>query len=211
MKPKPNARAALLICAAILCCAGPTAATAAKDDTQNVLAPPDPPATGGPKPDWMQYQSPYAGTENDVSAANHTSEEILSWGSRAVADALTFQPQDFTGQIKGMQKYFIQSGWGDFAGYLKESQLLGVAQSGKYTINTIANGVPMIVDSGATGGVWQWTVTVPVMISVSAADAQGVLQPVSNRKARVRMIISRVPPGGGGDDGVAITGWKAEG
>jgi hypothetical protein len=185
----------------------PCGVRAETGDAAQALSPPGAIMPQGETPDWGQYKDPYAGEVANLANANRTGEEITAWGSKAVAEALSFTPNDFEKQIRESQKYFMQTGWADYAEYLKNTQLLGIAQSGKYAIAAIPNGEPMITDSGAQNGAWHWTLNVPVIISVSTPDPSGALQTVSTRKTRLTLVLSRVAEGG--DDGIAVAGWKA--
>lgn len=161
----------------------------------------------GDQPGWMQYKSPYAAEENDIANANRTSDEIMAWGDRVVADTLSFTPDNYKEQLKASQKFFVQTGWQDCVAYLKEAKLLESVQGG-YAVATIADGPPILVNSGAQDGAWHWELSVPIITSLSAKDPQGEQQTLSNKKGRLRLLLKRVAEGG--DDGLAVVSWRAE-
>lgn len=173
------------------------------DDPLNVVAPAATPAAEAPG--WMQYNDPYA-TTNNLGSANRTSDEILAWGEKAVADSLSFTAGEFNQTIRTNKKYFLKDGWAEYGAYLKDSKLLGVAQSNKYYINTIVNGTPMIVNSGALNGIFRWVVSVPIITTVNQSNTSGEQKPISSSKLKIDLMISRV--GKGGVDGVAVEKWR---
>lgn len=159
-----------------------------------------------PKADWMNFDNPY-GEKDSLAKANHTSDEVMAWSARAVSDTLTFKDNGFNAQVKAAQKFFNQAGWAEYAAYLTDSKLLEAGRSGKYVITTISDGAPMILNSGAVNGAWHWTMSVPVITSVSQGGVPAFeAKTLSTRKARIRLEITRVAEGG--DDGLAVESWK---
>jgi hypothetical protein len=160
-----------------------------------------------PQPDWMQYKNPYAGEQTDITKAHRSNAEILAWSSKAVAEALSFPAGTFDARVKGLQPYFVKAGWISYADYLRRMNLLDVARGGKYAIVTAADGDPMLANDGAMSGAWHWEVSVPVIISITQADASGAARTVSSSKSRIDILASRVPADG--VDGIAIESWTA--
>ncbi len=160
------------------------------------------------KPDWMQYKSPYVGEENDIANAHRTSDEIMAWGSKIAADALSYDLSNFTSHADTLKTSFVQSGWGDYVTYLKDMKLLDVARSGKYMIATASNGDPMILNSGNMNGAWHWEISVPIITSINQPDKEGSPQTVSTSKTRIKILLTRVAEGG--TDGIAVESWKLD-
>jgi hypothetical protein len=169
--------------------------------TVSAQAPPD-------TADWTQYKSPYAGEENDIANPNRTSDEVMAWGTKTVAEALTFGLSDFNARIKDLKRYFVQTGWADYAAYLKDSKLLDVARSGKYMVASASNGAPMILNKGPQNGAFHWEISVPVITSINQPSQSGEVQTVSSSRTYVKMLITRVAEGG--MDGMAIESWRVE-
>lgn len=180
-------------------------AAAQEKDPLDVVAPAAAPSADSPN--WMQYKNPYATTTGDVSAANRTSDEILAWSQKAIAEALSFEAGKFNDSIKGNKRFFLKDGWAEYATYLKDSALLGVAQADQYYISTIVDGTPMIVNSGSMGGVFRWVVHVPIITTVNQTDKDGEQKPVSSSKIAIDVMVSRVSQGG--VDGMAIERWRS--
>lgn len=172
------------------------------DIVSPLAAPPD-----APKPSWLEYKDPYAIAANDLTSANRTSDEIISWGQKAAAEALSFDAGQFNESIRTDKRFFMKEGWVEYTSYLKDSKILGVAQSNKYYINTIVDGTPMILNSGSLNHVFRWVVRIPIITTVNEPDAAGELKPISSSKIKIDMMISRVNQGG--VDGLAIEKWRA--
>lgn len=191
-----------LLLAALLFSAAPARAQEAAP------ASPPPPATQA-KPDWMAYQNPYAAVQKDLTAANRTNEEVISWASRAAAEVLTFPAASLQDRVKTLRPYFDQDGWAAYAAHLKATEIFAAAQDPSYAVATAADGDPMLANSGVQSDAWHWEVRVPVMTTISqkAADG-GEARAVSTFRTRLTLLIRRVAEGG--IDGLAIDGWSPQ-
>jgi hypothetical protein len=163
-----------------------------------------------PATDWMQYQNHYAGEQNNLANPNKTSEEITAWAQKAVADALSFTPEDLDEKIKAAKNMFIQRGWDEYAAYVRDAQLLDRVRTQKMSMNTILNGGAVIMGSEPINGVYRWLVRAPVMITfLRKEDATGMQKPAGTGKFNLTLQIMRVPQGQG-ESGIAIESWKVE-
>lgn len=160
-------------------------------------------------PSWMEYKNPYAGEQSDVTNPHRSGEEVVAWASKAVADALSFLPEDFNGQVNEIKGLFAKNGWQGYAAYLRDSKILELARSGKYTISTAANGDPMILRSGEAGGAYHWLVGVPIITSMQEPDENGKLRTAHSSKTIIQISMGRVAEGGG-EDGIVIDGWAED-
>ncbi len=174
------------------------------------VPPPPAAAPAAPAADWMQYQNHYAGEQNNLANPNKTTEEITGWAQKAVADALSFTPEDLDEKIKAAKNMFVERGWNEYAAYVRDAQLLDRVRTQKMSMSTILNGGAIIMGSEPIEGVYRWLVRAPVMITFLRKDAAtGEQKPAGTGKFNLTLQILRVPQGQG-DDGVAIESWKVD-
>jgi len=207
---------ASLIAAALFCACPATAQTppeqAPAAQTQPAPEQPPPDAAAAPaKPDWLAYKNPYVGEENDIANPHRTSDEIATWAQQAATDALSFSPADYQDKLNGFKKYFAPQGWQLYAAYLKDSNLLAMVNDDGYSVGTIVDHHPEIINSGAVDGVYHWIVKMPVTISFFTTDTGGKIKPGTAGKYTLFMDMTRTTGGGQDDgDGVAISNWRVD-
>jgi hypothetical protein len=168
-----------------------------------------PEAETAPAPtDWMTYKNPYVGEENDIGNPHRTPDEIATWAQQAATDVLSFTPADYKDKLNGFKKYFVPQGWQLYTAYLKDSNLLSMVTDQGYSVGTIVDSHPEIVNSGAVDGVYHWIVKAPVTISFFITDASGKIKPGAAGKYNLFIDMARVAAGG--QDGVAISNWRVD-
>jgi len=168
-------------------------------------APAPAPAPAAPGKSLWDY-NPYSGEGDDLKKANRTQDEILSWAEQRVTEVLSFTPETVDAKLGTMKKNFVQQGWAEYAAYLKESDLLDRVRGQGYTVSTILNGDPLILNSGTVGGTYHWLLELPMMVTLLRNDSEGVPQPMSGGTFRLQLQVGRVASQG--VDGMAIESWK---
>ncbi|MFH1157576.1 MAG: DotI/IcmL family type IV secretion protein [Pseudomonadota bacterium] len=157
------------------------------------------------RPSWLEYKSPYVGEENDIANPHRTTGEIASWAQQAAADSLSFSRADYKIKLNGFKKYFVPEGWKFYAAYLKNTRLINMVVDDGYTVGTIVNDLPEIVNQGVSNGVYHWIVRMPITISFFSAGPQGVSRPGASGKYLLLLDVGRVAEGG-----IAIMSWAVE-
>lgn len=164
-----------------------------------------------PAADWMTYKNPYTAKTEDLATAHRTADEVLSWSSQAVANALSFPATGFNDYVRGLKPMFLETGWAGYAAHLKSSGLADAARGGQYSVTTVALGDPRILRSGAAGGAWRWEVAVPVLTSLTQPDETGQPRTASSTRTEINLLLTHVAEDPrGAKDGLAIEGWTAQ-
>ena len=161
-----------------------------------------------PLPAWLQYHTPYQGKQNDLSNPHRTPDEIMSWAQRLVVELLSMNPGDYGRKFNEYKKYFLPTGWNDYGAYMQNSHLLNMVTQQGYTVSTIVEGEPMILNKGALGGTYHWLVQVPVVTSLYIAKP-GSSDTQNARNARFNVVIQvgRVKKGAD-DNNISIESWS---
>jgi len=154
-------------------------------------------------PSWLEYKNPYVGDGNSIANPHRTREEIASWAQQAAADSLSFSSANYKIKFKSFQKYFVREGWQFYIAYLRETKLINMVAEDGYTVGTIVNDLPKIINKGNYEGVYHWVVKMPITISFFSADTQKNPEPYASGKYLLFLDIWRVANGG-----IAIMDWK---
>lgn len=198
MSMKKILMAALL--AAILFAPSPASAQPPKAPAQPQQAP------AKAQPSWMEYKNPYVGEEDNIANPHRTAGEITAWAQQAAADSLTFSRGDYKGRLNGFKKYFVPQGWQYYAAYLKDSKLINMVVDDGYSVGTIVNELPEIVNQGPSEGVYHWVVKMPITISFFVVDQQqGSSRSSASGRYLLFLDVARVAEGG-----IAIVNWSVE-
>ena len=160
-----------------------------------------------PSDDWTKYHNPYAGEQNNLANPNKTADEIAAWAQKAVADALSFTPEDMDQKVAAAKKMFVEQGWAEYAAYVREAQLIERVRNQQMSMNTILNGDAVILGGDAVAGAYRWLVRAPVMITFLRKDATGEDKPAGTGSFLLTLQVARVD-NGQGVDGIAIESWK---
>lgn len=177
------------------------------------------PAPQGEKPAWATFTDHYSAKADDITQPNRTAEEIVAWGGGAVSEALSFQPSDFSEQIRVKQERFVKEGWKEYAKFLRNANILEPAQAGQYLITCITESAPIVVGSGEEDGAWAWTFQVPVTVSVAEGEVDketGEQKTLMTRRFHLTVKLTRVRVDDASsiateedpDSGIAIKGWQ---
>ncbi len=179
---------------------------------QSAAAPasPAPAATQQALPAWLQYHSPYAGKESDIANPHRTIGEIEIWAEQTAADVLSFNKRNYTPKMTGFQKYFTPSGWKQYADYLQSSRIVDMVGTDNYSVGTIVDERPLVINQGDVNGAYNWILRMPVTISFFTKDpVTGTEKTGPSAKFYLFMDVARVASGGG-ENGIAIADWRME-
>lgn len=177
--------------------------------------------------EWMEYKSPYVGEQNDLSNPHRTIEEILIWARERGTEVLSFssdveneimaenakinghdfKPEKMDDKLRRIRGYFTPEGWREYVIYVKQTRLADMVREKDYSVTTIVNGNPSVVDSGTVAGAYHWLVKLPLMITFIIRDSMGEPQPAPAADYELVMQVGR------NKDttdlaGIAIEGWK---
>lgn len=144
---------------------------------------------------------------------HRTPRELGIWVSQSVSEVLTFDSAHFDEQLKKAEPYFSPAGYNEFKNYLQQAELKNTLMNGNLKANVIVEQLPLLLNSGAVGGVFRWLYEVPVTISYTLRQ-QREIQPDKpgdmNRHINVRLQLGRYDDSSLGE-GVRIETWAVTG
>ena len=169
----------------------------------------DAPAGAPPKGDWMKYNTPYVGEENNPANPHRSAEEISIWAQKVVTDILSFSKANYKEKFVQFKKHFVPAGWNLYAAYLKNSKLLNRVIEEGFSVGTIATETPEIVQQGSASGAYHWIVRIPVTVGLFTVNPQGENVASATQKSILFIDIGRVE-GTEDEDGIAIHNWRMD-
>lgn len=190
---------------------------------------PEKPDPNVQKPDWMKYENPYVGEQNDLTNPHRTPEEVVAWVQNKATDMLTFTssdsiamkkadgadlstlPEEANIKLTRIKPTFSSQGWAEYANYMTvESGLIDMVRKQNRSITTIINGTGAVFEKGAAAGAYHWSVKSPVMISITGIDMDGSEKTLQSGKFQLVVQVGRIAQHSVEDDGLAIEGWKVK-
>ncbi len=168
--------------------------------TDTIIAVPAPAS----ETDWMQYKDAYVGEQNDLSNPNKTVEEVLTLAQGIATEALTFSPAKFNEEIAGIKPKFIPQAWSQYSAYLHGSKIVDMVSKQNYTLSTIIDGSPRMLDQMPAGGNYHWLVEAPLLMSFTGADGK-----TGTSKFKLVMQLGRIQADLDAY-GLAVENWRIE-
>lgn len=159
---------------------------------------------GGSRPVEMQNRS------SNLNMPHRTTREMSQWISAVTAETLTFMAADINQELAKTAPYFSKTGHEAYLAFLKEAAIVKALQSQKYTVRSIVQGMPLLLNEGAVEGRYRWLFEVPVMISYldrnmenySKTDAINKYMILTVQVGRVKEEVEEI--------GVVIESWAAK-
>jgi hypothetical protein len=111
------------------------------------------------------YQGYGADTQMSLDRPHRSAEELGSWLSDTVTNALTFTPNQSMQKLNEIKPLFTEAG---FQAYLLFMANAGLGDYLKYqtlTLTAIVNNTPILVGQGASAGRYAWAFEVPVVMT----------------------------------------------
>lgn len=163
------------------------------------------PPVSAPKPDWMNYRTPYGGEaqKNTLASPHRTTDEIIVIAGQIGVELLSLDTATYKEKLAEFKKYFVPQGWQLYAAYLKDTDIIGKVRDNGYSMRAIANGSADIVSQSAVNNVYHWVVKIPLTVSLAAAGAE------SSEKQVLFMDMMRVTEADG-NNGLAIVNWRMD-
>jgi hypothetical protein len=149
------------------------------------------------------------GEENDIANPHRTSDEMSIWAQETVADIMSFASGDYNGKLAQYRRYFTPEGWELYSNYLRDAKLLNIVSEQGYSIGTIVDSVPEIVNQGTSGGVYHWILKMPITISFFNADNVGNIKTGASGKYILYIDVMRIPETNSGEN-IAINNWRVD-
>jgi len=137
-----------------------------------------------------------------LSEANLSRPALLSWAAQSATETLTFGFHDYRRRLQEASRHFTRKGWGSFVKALQDSGLIEAVEENRQVISAAPRSAPTILAEGVMGGVYQWQVEMPMMVTYQIGQQQ------RNVSMNIRLNIVRVPKLES-PNGVGIEQWVA--
>lgn len=137
-----------------------------------------------------------------LNQPNMSTPALLSWAAQATSETMSFSFSNYRRNLQESSRHFTREGWEKFSGALQQARIIESIEENTQELTTVPRGAPILVSEGLAGGVYQWQVQIPVILTY-----------VSGSKRRsdnwmITLVIVRVPrlesP-----NGVGIAQWIA--
>ena len=122
-----------------------------------------------------------------LSEPNLSRPALLSWAAQSASETLTFGFHDYRRRLQEASRHFTRKGWGSFVKALQESGLIEAVEENRQVISAAPRSAPTILSEGIMGGVYQWQVEMPMMVTYQIGQQQ------RNVSMNIRLLIVRVP------------------
>lgn len=158
----------------------------------------------GDLPSWLHYQNPYQGEQDSLTNPHRTPDEITDWAQNILVEILSLTPENHNDKLRQHRPYFTQNGWSEYAQYMNTSGLLNLLRHQNYSLSTIIDGLPGILNRETTNTTYRWTIEVPVITSLNAQSGSP-----QNKPQRIVVQIVRTAADQSADENqVAIDRWS---
>lgn len=158
----------------------------------------------------FQPQNRYFATTEDgrvvpmvaLSEPNLSRPAVLSWAAQAASETLTFGFHDYRRRLQESSRHFTREGWASFVKALQESGMIESVEENRQVLSAAPRAAPTILAEGILGGVYQWQVELPMMITYQIG------QQTRNVSMNIRLTIVRMPKLES-PNGIGIEQWLA--
>jgi len=180
-------------------------AYAARENSQPALR------TTANTPAWAKYKEPYVGDYNNLAKPNRTNYEISNWAQKTVAEVLSFDPEKLERHLKKIKKYFVKKGWIKYARFLDKSKTINLVTDDGYSVRSIVNLPPDIINKGSEDKIYHWIVKMPITISIFKHDENNEIKTRASENYILYMDLIRVKNRGFDNSAnIAISDWEIE-
>ncbi len=122
-----------------------------------------------------------------LSEPNLSRPAVLSWAAQSASETLTFGFHDYRRRLQEASRHFTRKGWGSFVKALQESGMIESVETNRQVLSAAPRAAPTILSEGVLGGVYQWQVELPMMVTYQIGQQQ------RNVGMNIRLNIVRVP------------------
>ncbi|NBX67196.1 MAG: type IV secretion protein IcmL [Proteobacteria bacterium] len=122
-----------------------------------------------------------------LSEPNLSRPAVLSWAAQSASETLTFGFHDYRRRLQESSRHFTRKGWGSFVKALQDSGMIESVETNRQVLSAAPRSAPTILSEGILGGVYQWQVELPMMVTYQIGQQQ------RNVSMNIRLLIIRVP------------------
>ena len=133
-----------------------------------------------------------------LSQPNMDKFGVVSWAAIAVADAMTFDYNNYKTRTQKSYKYFTKTGWESFAGALAASRIIEGVVDQQLAVTAELRRAAELGQEGAKDGKYRWQVMIPLDLTYRRGPS------VRLDTAEITVIVERLPTS---PAGVGIVQW----
>jgi hypothetical protein len=134
--------------------------------------------------------------ETPVDEPNLSERELQNWVTMVVSESLAFQSGSVFPTYVRVADFYEREGMRQYQEFLKESNIVTNVMERGYQLSVLVEQQPLLLNSGALGGVYRWLYQVPITISfvpANVSDLYGQDSQIVTRKLTLRVQIKRTP------------------
>lgn len=133
-----------------------------------------------------------------LDKANMEPQELLSWASIAATSSMTFDPANPAGNFMTARGSFTDKGWAELLEATSKLGVLIAVYTDKQAVVATLAGEPEVQSAGAQGGLYRWTVIMPLLLTYSSGSTKTLNVTLSIQRSTAPENV----------DGIAISEWR---
>lgn len=104
---------------------------------------------------------------------NQTEDAVLKWSARVVSETMTFGFNDWLSTLERVEPNFTADGYDGVRGAFERSGFIQDVVDRRQLVSAVPAGPAVIARQGLIGGVYTWTVQVPIVITFTSGNRAG--------------------------------------
>jgi intracellular multiplication protein IcmL len=137
-----------------------------------------------------------------LNEPNLSTPALLSWVAQAASETMSFSFSNYRRSLQESSRNFTRTGWESFSTALQQSRIIESIEANTQEVTAVPRGAPVLNYEGVSGGVYQWRVQIPMILTYVSGSKQRTDNWI------ITLVVVRVPrlesP-----NGVGIAQWIA--
>lgn len=126
-----------------------------------------------------------------ISQPHRTRREMQIWVVDTVSELLNFDQENKNELLRLARPSFSAAGLAQYQEWMNSFDMAAKAGTGEGRLSAIVDDAPIMLNSGAIGGVYRWLFDVPVVISLLPPQSSRSDTPIESRKVMLRLQAAR--------------------
>jgi hypothetical protein len=151
------------------------------------------------------YQGYAADSQVALDQPHRSLSELGTWISDMVADALMLEPASASQKIITLKANFTDGGYQSYLAFLEQTGFAGALRSQSVSLSAVANGLPTLVNQGASGGRYAWLFEIPVILTAQTTSSEDPMTKPVTLRIQIGRAAKGAPP-----HGILIESWQIQ-
>jgi hypothetical protein len=157
----------------------------------------------------------------DINVPQRSLNNVNEWVVEFISTALNFDEKDMQQKMDKVRPYFTPQAWQQFSNFLQTEGLISAVSESPIRVSGVVFNTPLLLFKGNPQGVYQWSVSAPVIISFIAVDSEVKFDPSGKPilkknqsdsiQMNIRLDLSRTDPNNPNNTSygrdLAVIGW----